>query len=154
MVDGLLGDVLASVAKPVEEESSTNRDFARTLPLKVAEKFVKALIRFIVNATGSHVQVTIVLWCWPYSDREVAFGGALSWIVQNHSSHDQQMFKYLSGNILKASWRVSQYWCNHGNRSHHKGFISIFTYWILILHLDNHYFIKFVVNADVIQAFL
>lgn len=61
MVDGLLGDVLASVAKPVEEESSTKRDFARTLPLKVAEKFVKALIKFIVNATGSHVQVTIVL---------------------------------------------------------------------------------------------
>lgn len=61
MVGGLLGDVFAGVAKPVEEESSTNRDFARTLLLKVEEKFVKDLISFIVNATGSHVQVTIVL---------------------------------------------------------------------------------------------
>lgn len=61
MVGGLLGDVFASAAKLVEEESSTNRDFARTLPLRVEEKFVKALISFIVNATGSHVQVTIVL---------------------------------------------------------------------------------------------
>lgn len=61
MVGGLLGDVFAGVAKPVEEESSTNRDFARTLLLKVKEKFVKDLISFIVNATGSHVQVTIVL---------------------------------------------------------------------------------------------
>lgn len=61
MVGGLLGDVFAGVAKPVEEESSTNRDFARTLLLKVEEKFVKALISFIVNAKGSHVQVTIVL---------------------------------------------------------------------------------------------
>lgn len=61
MVDGLLGDVFASVAKPVEEESSTDGDFARTLPLKVAGNFVKAFVRFIVNATRSHVQVTIVL---------------------------------------------------------------------------------------------
>lgn len=61
MVGGLLGDVFAGVAKPVEEESSTNKDFARTLLLKVEEKFVKDLISFIVNATGSHVQVTIVL---------------------------------------------------------------------------------------------
>lgn len=59
MVGGLLGDVFASAAKLVEEESSTNRDFARTLPLKVEEKFVKALISFIVNATGSHVQFTV-----------------------------------------------------------------------------------------------
>ena len=53
----------------------------------------------------------------------------------------------LSGNILKSSWwRVHQYLRYHGNKfwqpffcnkpfSCRKGFISIFTYWIIVLQL-------------------
>ena len=54
---GLHGVSFASAAKAVEEENSTNIDYARIRLRNMAEKFVRARIRCLVSATHRHVQV-------------------------------------------------------------------------------------------------